>query len=75
MKLETDIKISYVLFYGGLISLVSWILTLMIIGMFFAPVTDPYLGIGFLFWGMISASAVLTEVGNFGGDRFVGRRL
>ena len=75
MNFETTLKLHCFIFYGGLVSLFVWIFGLITIGLFFAPVTDPYLGVGFLFWGMISASAVLSEVGNFGGDMFVGRIL
>ena len=75
MNFETTLKLHCFIFYGGFVSLVVWILTLMIIGMFFAPITNTYVGIVFLFWGMISACAVITEAGNFGGDMFVGRRL
>ena len=73
MKLETDIKISYILFYGGVISLAAWILTLIIIMVFFAPITDTYVGVAFLFWGMISTSAVITQAGNHGCDPVIRR--
>ena len=66
MKFETELKIHCIMFYGGLISLLIWIISSVIIMLFFSPVTDTVLSIMFLLWGMISASFVIIEADNFG---------
>lgn len=66
MKFENELKIHCLIFYGGLTGLFAWLFGLIIIALFFLPITNPYLGIGFLLWGAISASAVIIEAENFG---------